>query len=277
MKKIAIFLIMLLTISLFGIAAAAETNDFDAAAQLSQNITEKDYDQAGTEWKCQWRIWTPDEGYDIWVSHNQMAYDDVLYARDSSGSQPQVGIHSSGAIYVAAGMWNGPEWRNEACLAFFAPRTGTLTLHANPALTKFQNDPDVWGEQSLNQQQEGRVWIMKNDAKIWPADADYAVVKAGVSVDFPEIAGIEVASGDIIRIVMTTSDTSAWQNHIHLMPVASYEVEATATPTPEQAESTATPTTGTGGNPQTSDPSMILWLGVAGAGAATLLSLKHRR
>ena len=74
---------------------------------------------------------------------------------------------------------------------------------------------------------EGRVAIYLNDRKIWPKDADYAAVKQGESVDFPELA-LDLKKGDVILIEGygampgedITGDTGGeWQNQILLDPV----------------------------------------------------------
>jgi hypothetical protein len=55
-------------------------------------------------------------------------------------------------------------------------------------------------------QKKLRIAIYKNDKKLWPYDADYFELNASEgSVPFPDIQGIQVNSGDVIRIIFNNA------------------------------------------------------------------------
>lgn len=116
---------------------------------------------------------------------------------------PYVAISKNGVV-LNANQWayQNPEWWDMAAVAYTAPETQNVRLCADQYL-KISNYSSELGDgmdaASLTAT-EGRVAIYKNKTKLWPKDADYAIVNSETAVDFPTLE-VSLNKGDVIRIV----------------------------------------------------------------------------
>lgn len=131
----------------------------------------------------------------------------------------------AGGIVLNANQWaNGGLYWDKAGIAYYATGRCRAKLHAGDIKTIAAASESDAGALTKT---EGRVEIYLNDEKIWPADKDYAVVKSGAPIDFPELE-LDLYPGDVVVIAAygaapgedIKADTGgSWQNHILLDPV----------------------------------------------------------
>ena len=138
---------------------------------------------------------------------------------------PYIYIPESGGVILNANQWaaGGPYW-DKSGVAYTAPKTQKVVLKAGDIKTI---SAAVEYDQGALSKTEGRVAIYKNGEKIWPANADYAAVQQGKSVDFPELE-LNLKKGDVIVIEgygampgqeITGNVGGSWQNQILMDPV----------------------------------------------------------
>ncbi len=155
---------------------------------------------------------------------------------------PYVAPLAGGGVLLNANQWASAGWWDKSGIRFTAPADQSVILRGGELRTISA------GSENALKKTEGRVAIYLNDRKIWPEDADYAVVKQGESVDFPELA-LDLKKGDVIVIEGygampgedITGDTGGeWQNQILLDPVVEVPESSGTTTTTAPAEGTTT-------------------------------------
>ena len=109
---------------------------------------------------------------------------------------PYIYIPESGGVILNANQWaaGGPYW-DKSGVAYTAPKTQKVVLKAG----------DIKTISAAVEYDQGRCpkrkagWLFTKTEKIWPANADYAAVQQGKSVDFPELE-LNLKKGDVIVI-----------------------------------------------------------------------------
>lgn len=121
-----------------------------------------------------------------------------------------------GAVVLMANQWGSATWWDKAGVSYVCTEEGSYLLSCDSI------KPGA-AEAFLNGN-EGRVVLKKNGVKIWPVDADYAVVSRSASPVF-ETMNIELAVGDVLRfegygatIGATDNSNCNWATHIALTP-----------------------------------------------------------
>ncbi len=158
---------------------------------------------------------------------NMKANEETFSMKLTDFALPFVFIPEYGGVLLNANQWaDGGIYWDKAGLMYKAPCAHSAILKAG-SITSISAASET--EAGALTTTEGRVAIYKNDKKIWPTDRDFAVIRAGEPVEFPELA-LELEKGDVIvieaygaapgRDTEITDDTKGeWRNHILMDPV----------------------------------------------------------
>lgn len=130
-------------------------------------------------------------------------------------SQPST-FTQDGAVVLLANQWGSAGWWDKSGVSYVCTEAGSYLLSCDSI-----KPGSVYAFMNGN---EGRLVLKKNGVKIWPADADYAVVDRTTSPVF-ETLNIDLQVGDVLRFegygaaVGATDYTNCdWASHIALNP-----------------------------------------------------------
>ncbi len=145
------------------------------------------------------------------------------------GALPYIKADEGMPVMLNSNQWESATWWDAAGLLFTAPKAGTLALSAG----EFKQIAAAEGhlDGGADAAQNASVAIAKNGVKIWPADADAAIINAETSVEFPNLE-IEVAEGDQILIAVRGNvlpDQGCFNNAVLMDPQVQYQADSTTT------------------------------------------------
>ena len=150
----------------------------------------------------------------------------------TSGSFSNSGTHANqpaaytqdGFVVLLSNQWGGGGWWDKSGVSYVCTEAGNYLLSCDTI--------KVGSAEAFSGGNEGRIVLTKNGEKIWPTDADYAVLTRTSSPVF-ETMNIDLEVGDVLRFegygclpdVTDMSNGSNWANHIALNPAIAKVVD----------------------------------------------------
>ncbi|MBR7071159.1 MAG: carboxypeptidase regulatory-like domain-containing protein [Clostridia bacterium] len=217
-KTLAVLLSVLLVFSALSIGVTAKTTLYGESFSAKTTLLGSWNSSANNGvWRAEYAtyntggVWYPMQV----VSDEQGSFSST----GMHANQPAAFLNDDGIILLANQWGNTTSWWDKAAVSFVCPEDGLYRLSC--AQIKAGNS-EAFIPATGN---EGHLFVSKNGVKIWPTDADFAVVTQNNPPNF-EPFDIELAAGDVIRFEgygvaaggEDLTNNGSWQNHIFVDP-----------------------------------------------------------